>query len=88
MVRLDMVVDDKINKKFRDIVHKIMDKYKKQDAKMNVSHVSKYIRNFLFPTLRENQSYILSEIDAAFASGYKHIILEIQPSRRDNRPNG
>ena len=38
--------------------------------------ISKYIKNFPFPTLREKQSYVLKEIDAAFASGYRHIILE------------
>ena len=34
------------------------------------------IKNFPFPTLREKQTFVLSEIDAAFASGYKHIVLE------------
>jgi ATP-dependent DNA helicase DinG len=38
--------------------------------------VSPYIRNFPFPTLREGQAYVLNEIDSAFASGYKYIILE------------
>ncbi|MGA8085472.1 MAG: hypothetical protein WB988_26745 [Candidatus Nitrosopolaris sp.] len=37
---------------------------------------SSYIKNFPFATLREKQSYVLNEIDAAFASGYKYIILE------------
>ena len=35
-----------------------------------------YIKNFPFPTLRDKQSYVLKEIDAAFTSGYKHIVLE------------
>ncbi len=43
---------------------------------MNLTEVSGYIKNFPFPTLREKQSYVLKEIDAAFASGYKHIIAE------------
>ena len=34
------------------------------------------LKNFPFPTLREKQSFVLKEIDAAFASGYRHIILE------------
>jgi hypothetical protein len=38
--------------------------------------ISKYIKNFPFPTLREKQSFVLNEIDAAFASGYNHIIVE------------
>ena len=42
----------------------------------NSSSVSSYIRNFPFTTLRENQGYILNEIDSAFSSGYKYIILE------------
>jgi ATP-dependent DNA helicase DinG len=33
-------------------------------------------KNFPFQTLREKQSYVLKEIDAAFASGYRYIILE------------
>jgi ATP-dependent DNA helicase DinG len=37
---------------------------------------SPYIKNFPFPTLREKQSYVLKEIDAALASGYNHIVLE------------
>jgi Rad3-related DNA helicase len=37
---------------------------------------SNYIKNFPFPTLRDKQSYVLKEIDAAFTSGYKHIVLE------------
>jgi Rad3-related DNA helicase len=43
---------------------------------MSLSQVSNYIRNFPFPTLRERQSYVLKEIDAAFTSGYKYIVLE------------
>jgi ATP-dependent DNA helicase DinG len=38
--------------------------------------MTSYIENFPFPTLREKQSYVLKEIDAAFASGYNHIIVE------------
>ncbi len=38
--------------------------------------VDDYIKNFPFPTLREKQSYVLKEIDAALASGYNHIIVE------------
>jgi ATP-dependent DNA helicase DinG len=41
-----------------------------------MSQVSAYIKNFPFPTLREKQSYVLKEIDAAFASGYNQIIVE------------
>jgi len=37
---------------------------------------SPYIKNFPFSTLRENQGYILNEIDSGFSSGYKYIILE------------
>jgi ATP-dependent DNA helicase DinG len=44
--------------------------------KMNLSQVSSYIKNFPFPTLREKQSFVLKEIDDAFASGYKYIVLE------------
>jgi ATP-dependent DNA helicase DinG len=35
-----------------------------------------FIKNFPFPTLREKQSFVLKEIDSAFGSGYRHIILE------------
>jgi ATP-dependent DNA helicase DinG len=35
-----------------------------------------FIKNFPFLTLRERQSYVLNEIAAAFASGYKYIVLE------------
>jgi superfamily II DNA or RNA helicase len=38
--------------------------------------ISNYIRNFPFTTLRTRQENVLSEIDSAFASGYKRIILE------------
>ena len=34
------------------------------------------LKNFPFPTRRESQSHVLNEIAAAFASGYKYIILE------------
>jgi ATP-dependent DNA helicase DinG len=37
---------------------------------------SNYIKNFPFHTLRDKQSYVLKEIDVAFTSGYKHIVLE------------
>src|SRR5215469_7943512 len=43
---------------------------------MDLSQVSGYIKNFPFAALRERQSYVLKEIDAAFASGYRQIILE------------
>jgi ATP-dependent DNA helicase DinG len=33
-------------------------------------------KNFPFPVLRERQSYVLKEIYAALASGYKYIVLE------------
>jgi ATP-dependent DNA helicase DinG len=33
-------------------------------------------KNFPFQVLRERQSYVLKEIDAALASGFRHIILE------------
>ena len=39
--------------------------------------ISNYIRNFPFTTLRTRQENVLSEIDSAFASGYKRIILEV-----------
>jgi len=42
----------------------------------NSSSDSSYIRNFPFTSLRENQGYILNEIDSAFSSGYRYIILE------------
>jgi ATP-dependent DNA helicase DinG len=35
-----------------------------------------FIKNFPFPTLRENQSHVLDEIANAFASDYKYILLE------------
>ncbi|MGC2685703.1 MAG: DEAD/DEAH box helicase family protein, partial [Candidatus Nitrosopolaris sp.] len=38
--------------------------------------VDDLLKNFPFPTLREKQSFVLKEIDAAFVSGYRHIILE------------
>ena len=38
--------------------------------------VDDFIKNFPFATLREKQSFVLKEIDSAFASGYRHIILE------------
>ena len=38
--------------------------------------ISNYVKNFPFPTLREKQSFVLEEIDRAFASGYNHIIVE------------
>jgi ATP-dependent DNA helicase DinG len=38
--------------------------------------ISKYIKNFPFARLRERQGNVLSEIDSAFASGYRCIILE------------
>jgi ATP-dependent DNA helicase DinG len=38
--------------------------------------ISNYIKNFPFATLRERQGNVLSEIDSAFASGYRRIILE------------
>jgi ATP-dependent DNA helicase DinG len=38
--------------------------------------ISNYIKNFPFPSLHEKQSFVLNEIDVAFASGYNHIIVE------------
>jgi ATP-dependent DNA helicase DinG len=38
--------------------------------------VDAFIKSFPFPTKRERQSYVLNEIAAAFASGYKYIVLE------------
>ena len=35
-----------------------------------------FTQNFPFPNKRDRQSYVLNEIAAAFASGYKHILLE------------
>jgi ATP-dependent DNA helicase DinG len=35
-----------------------------------------FIKKFPFPNMRERQSFVLNEIAAAFASGYKYIILE------------
>ena len=37
---------------------------------------SNYIKNFPFTTLRHRQEDVLREIDSAFASGYKRVILE------------
>ena len=34
------------------------------------------IKNFPFPTVRDSQTSVLTEIATAFASGYRHIILE------------
>jgi hypothetical protein len=38
--------------------------------------VDDFIKNFPFATLRERQGNVLSEIDSAFASGYRRIIVE------------
>jgi ATP-dependent DNA helicase DinG len=38
--------------------------------------VDEFIKNFPFPNLREKQSFILNEIENAFASDYKYILLE------------
>src|SRR5215831_9127469 len=35
-----------------------------------------FTKNFPFPTQRDRQAYVLNEIAAAFASGYKYILLE------------
>jgi Rad3-related DNA helicase len=35
-----------------------------------------FTKNFPFPTQRDRQAFVLNEIDAAFASGYKYILLE------------
>ena len=43
---------------------------------MSSSKVSKYIKNFPFPTLREKQSSVLKQIDTVLVSGYRYIILE------------
>jgi Rad3-related DNA helicase len=37
--------------------------------------VNDFIENFPFSTKRDKQSFVLNEIAAAFASGYKHILL-------------
>jgi len=37
---------------------------------------SPFVQNFPFKTLRKSQDYILNEIDSAFKSGYKYILLE------------
>jgi ATP-dependent DNA helicase DinG len=37
---------------------------------------SPFVQNFPFQTLRKNQDYILSEVDSAFSSGYRYILLE------------
>jgi ATP-dependent DNA helicase DinG len=38
--------------------------------------VDDFIKNFPFPTRRENQSHVLNEITNAFSSDYKYILLE------------
>jgi ATP-dependent DNA helicase DinG len=38
--------------------------------------ISQYIKNFPLPTLREKQGYVLNEIDAAIASGYRYVICQ------------
>ncbi|MGA9154641.1 MAG: hypothetical protein WBZ36_29005, partial [Candidatus Nitrosopolaris sp.] len=47
-----------------------------QQTTARTSTMDDYIKNFPFATLREKQSYVLKEIDAALASGYNHIVLE------------
>jgi ATP-dependent DNA helicase DinG len=42
----------------------------------NKTLAGSFIKNFPFQALREKQSSVLKEIDAAFASGYKYILLE------------
>jgi hypothetical protein len=37
---------------------------------------SSFIKNFPFPQFRERQATVLDEMDSAFSSGYKYIILE------------
>lgn len=37
---------------------------------------SPFVQNFPFPTLGKSQDYIVSEIDSAFKSGYRYILLE------------
>ena len=44
-----------------------------------------FIKNFSFPTLPDRQSYVLNEIDAAFSSDYKYILLEA-PTGFDKSP--
>ena|SRR5215469_12116692 len=46
---------------------------------------SNYIKNFPFPTLRDERSFVLKEIDSAFTSGYKYIVLEA-PTGFDKSP--
>jgi hypothetical protein len=41
----------------------------------NVQTIADF-KNFPFPTKRDKQSFVLNEIEGAFASGYKHILLE------------
>ncbi|MGA9153704.1 MAG: DEAD/DEAH box helicase family protein [Candidatus Nitrosopolaris sp.] len=43
---------------------------------MTTEIISSYIKNFPFPTFRENQEDVLRQIEEAFNSGYKYIILE------------
>jgi ATP-dependent DNA helicase DinG len=38
--------------------------------------VDDLLKNFPFPTVRDSQTSVLNEIATAFASGYRHIILE------------
>ncbi|MGC1929530.1 MAG: hypothetical protein WA667_11185 [Candidatus Nitrosopolaris sp.] len=38
--------------------------------------VDDFIKNFPFPTVRDSQTSVLKEIDAALASDYKYILLE------------
>ena len=42
----------------------------------NPSYISPYVKNFPFPTLRKRQTFVLNEIDSAFSSGYRYIIVE------------
>ena len=35
-----------------------------------------FIKHFPFPRMRNKQSFVLREIEVAFASDYKHILLE------------
>ena len=45
------------------------------DSRQTIA-VDDIIKNFPFPTVRDSQTSVLNEIATAFASGYRHIILE------------
>jgi ATP-dependent DNA helicase DinG len=46
------------------------------ENRQTATSVSDFIKHFPFPHMRNKQSFVLREIEGAFASGYKHILLE------------